>query len=70
VQLARRAGVSEQTLDRWHDEFISSGRAQLAGRGVKARQEHAGERLEAELAERDQMIGGLTVANRILKRAA
>ena len=68
VQIARRAGVSEQTLYRWRDEFIAGGRAQLAGKGVDARQERKLERLEGELAERDQVIGELTVANRILKK--
>lgn len=68
VQIARRAGVSEQTLYRWRDEFIAGGRAQLAGKGADARQERKLERLEGELAERDQVIGELTVANRILKK--
>ena len=68
VQIARRAGVSEQTLYRWRDEFISGGKTQLAGRGVETRQERKVQRLEGELAERDQVIGELTVANRILKK--
>lgn len=68
VQIARRAGVSEQTLYRWRDEFISGGRAQLAGNGAEALRERKLERLKAELAERDQVIGELTVANRILKK--
>jgi transposase len=68
VQIARRAGVSEQTLYRWREEFISGGKAQLGGRGIEARQERKVEKLEAELAERDQVIGELTVANRILKK--
>jgi transposase-like protein len=68
VQIARRAGVSEQTLYRWRDEFISGGKAQLAGHGVEARHERKLEKLETELAgARDQVIGELTVANRILK---
>ena len=29
VQIARRAGVSEQTLYRWRDEFVAGGKAQL-----------------------------------------
>jgi len=29
--LARRAGVSEQTLYRWRDEFIAGGEAALVG---------------------------------------
>jgi transposase-like protein len=45
AQIARRAGVSEQTLYRWRDEFISGGRAQLAGRGVETRQARELERL-------------------------
>lgn len=68
VQIARRAGVSEQTLYRWRDEFVSGGKAQLAGRGVEARHGRKVDKLEAEVAERDQVIGELTVANRILKK--
>lgn len=37
VQIARRAGVSEQTSYRWREEFISCGKGRLAGRGVEAR---------------------------------
>ena len=68
AQIARRAGISEQTLYRWRDEFLSGGKAALNGRGGE--QEHAREtkRLAAELAERDQVIGELTVANRVLKK--
>jgi transposase-like protein len=68
AQIARRAGVSEHTLYRWREEFISGGKARLAGRGVGTRQERQLERLKAELAERDQVIGEVTVANRILKK--
>jgi transposase-like protein len=35
TQIARRAGVSEQTLYRWRDEFVAGGKAQLAGKGAE-----------------------------------
>ena len=68
--LARRYGVSETTLHRWRDDFLTAGQAALAyGRrkqvGVQA--EHV-RQLERDVAKRDQVIGELTIANRILKK--
>ena len=68
AQIARRAGISEQTLYRWRDEFLSAGKRALNGRGKVGEEAKAIERLEGELAERDQVIGELTVANRVLKK--
>lgn len=68
AQLARRAGISEQTLYRWRDEFLSGGKQVLNGRGKRDERADALERLQGELAERDQVIGELTVANRVLKK--
>ena len=68
AQIARRVGISEQTLYRWRDEFLSGGKQALNGRGKSNEQGKAIERLEGELAERDQVIGELTVANRVLKK--
>ena len=68
AQIARRAGISEQTLYRWRDDFLDGGKDALNGRGTKSEQAKAVERLKAELAERDQVIGEITIANRILKK--
>jgi transposase len=68
VQIARRAGISEQTLYRWRDEFLAGGQQALAGRGGESEQAKKIERLEMQLAERDQVIGEITIANRILKK--
>jgi len=68
--LARRYGVSEQSLYRWRDEFLEGGKAALAdgkrggGDGPSKRVQN----LERELATRDQVIGELTIANRIFKK--
>jgi len=69
TQLARRWGVSEQTLYRWRDEFLAGGEAALAHgkNGVDGRDRENRE-LREQLAERDQVIGELTVANRLLKK--
>ncbi len=71
AQLARRYGVSEQTLYRWRDEFLAAGEAALANgkNGSDAREREIRE-LKAKLEERDQVIGELTVANRILKKVS
>lgn len=71
AQLARRYGVSEQSLYRWRDEFLAAGEAALANgkNGSDARVREIRE-LKAKLEERDQVIGELTVANRILKKVS
>jgi transposase-like protein len=71
AKLASRFGVSEQTLYRWRDEFLAGGEAALsAGKGQHdPRQREIGE-LRKQLTQRDQVIGELTIANRILKKTA
>lgn len=67
--LARRIGVSEQTLYRWRDEFLAGGEAALAnGKGGTDSREREIRSLEKEVERRDQVIGELTIANRILKK--
>jgi transposase-like protein len=71
--LARRYGVSENTLHRWKDDFVKAGQAALAyGRGNAGTGPDAAKlkQLERDLAKRDQVIGELTIANRILKKSA
>jgi transposase-like protein len=69
AQLARRYGISEQTLYRWRDEFLAAGEAALAKgkNGVDARDQEI-RVLKAELEERTLTIGELAAANRILKK--
>jgi transposase-like protein len=69
--LARRFGISEQTLYRWRDEFIGGGEAALAtgGGGSDPRERQMAE-LRQEVERRDQVIGELTIANRILKKTS
>ena len=70
--LARRYGVSETTLHRWREDFLAGGEQALAyGRGTKADPQATEiQRLKKELARRDQVIGEITIANRILKKSA
>ena len=70
AQIARRAGISEQTLYRWRDDFIGAGKQAMNGRGAPAEQAKELKRLAGELAERDQVIGELTIANRVLKKVS
>ena len=66
--LAKLAGVSEQTLHRWRDEFLAAGEAALSGgKNGSGRQRRIAE-LEKDIENRDQVIGELTIANRILKK--
>ncbi len=69
TQLARRFGVSEQSLYRWRDEFLAAGEAALAhGKNGSDARDRENRELRAELEERNLVIGELTVANRILKK--
>ena len=70
--LARRYAVSETTLHRWREDFLAGAEQALAyGRGKKADGQAAEiTRLKKELARRDQVIGEITIANRILKKSA
>jgi transposase-like protein len=69
AKLARRIGVSEQTLYRWRDEFIAGGEAALAsGKGGADSREREIRGLQKQIEGRDQVIGELTIANRILKK--
>ncbi|MEO5364584.1 MAG: helix-turn-helix domain-containing protein [Magnetococcus sp. DMHC-8] len=67
--LARRYGVSTKTIGQWRDDFIAAGTSGLAtGKrqaGDNAKQLAA---LEVAVAERDRVIGELTIANVILKK--
>jgi transposase len=68
--IARRYRVAEATLYRWRDEFLAAGEAALAGgtqAGSSARDRQVAE-LERRIESRDQVIGELTVANRVLKK--
>ena len=67
AQLARRLGVSEQSLCRWRDEFLAGGEAALGG-GQNGAARDREKQLRSQLEERDLVIGELTVANRILKK--
>jgi len=67
TKLARRYGVTEKTLYRWRDDFLSAGEEALAGKRNGAQQKRVAE-LEQQIEQRDQVIGELTIANRILKK--
>ena len=66
--LARRHQVSANTLRRWRDEFLAGGRERLMGTGDSAAVQDQNKRLQHDLAEREMIIGELTVANRFLQK--
>ena len=68
AHIARRAGVSESTLHRWRDQFIEGGAARVSGNGSPKKEARVIERLKRQVATRDQVIGELTIANRLLGR--
>jgi transposase-like protein len=68
ANLGRRVGISEQTLYRWRDEFIAGGKQALNGAGMEKAQAKELARLSAQVAERDRVIGELTITNRVLKK--
>ena len=66
VQLARETGISEPTLYQWRDAFLQGGFSGLEDRRGTDPERR---RLERELAERDQVIGEMTLALRTLKKS-
>ena len=70
TQISRRAGISEQTLYRWREEFLQGGTQALRGRDADREQAKEVKQLKSALAERDQVIGELTIANRVLKKVS
>lgn len=69
--IARRVGVSEPTLYRWRDEFLTAGEAALASKNKNGKSDPRDRRiaeLERAIEKRDQVIGEYTIANRILKK--
>lgn len=68
AQIARRYGISEQSLYRWRDDFLESGKQGLKGKTAESPLTKELARLQREIESREQVIGELTVANRILKK--
>lgn len=69
AKLARRFGISAPTLFRYRDLFLDAGKAGLAGGNGQtnpARREVA--ELKKQIDQRDQVIGEITIANRILEK--
>jgi transposase-like protein len=64
--IARRYGISENTMYRLREQFLDGGKSALAGRSRGTGQEL--KHLQREVEERDRVIGELTIANRILKK--
>jgi transposase-like protein len=70
-KLARRFGVSEHTLYRWREDFLAGGEASLvSGKGQHDPRDRQIAELQKDLTRRDQVIGELTIANRVLKKTA
>ncbi len=67
--ISRRYQVSEATLYRWRDEFLAAGEAAIGnGKGKRDPRDRQIAELQEQLEQRDQVIGELTIANRILKK--
>ena len=66
AQIARRAGISEQSLYWWREEFLKAGQQAMSGCGAANENAKETERLQRHIGERDRVIGGLTIANRVL----
>ena len=49
ANLARRYGVSEESLYRWRDEFVSGGKQRLAGKSATAVARREFEQLKREV---------------------
>ena len=65
--IGRRLGIDKSTVSRWREEFLAGGEAALTDGKADPRDRQIAE-LEQQIADRDQVIGEYTVANRILKK--
>lgn len=70
AQIARQHGMSEQSLYRLRDEFLEGGRAALNNRGKNGGANREMQEMHRGIAERDRVIGEMTIVNRILKKTA
>ena len=72
ASIARRLGISQQTLYRYREQFLEGGKAALANgrRGKIDPRDHEVERLKKDIVRRDRVIGELTIANDILKKTS
>ena len=69
AKIARRYGISDPTLYRYRDLFLEGGKAGIAsGAGKSDSRDKKIENLEKALEQRDQVIGELTIANRVFKK--
>ena len=69
AKIARRYGISEPTLYRYRDLFLEGGKAGItSGDGKADARDKKIENLEKALEQRDQVIGELTIANRVFKK--
>lgn len=66
-RIARRYGIAEATLYRYRDAFLEAGKAGLSAGHTNVQQREVAE-LKKQLEQRDQVIGEITIANRILKK--
>lgn len=67
-ELARRHSVSPGLLAKWKEKFIEAGLSGFAREGRSLEPMSRLHQLESEIASRDQVIGELTLANRLLKK--
>ena len=63
--LARRHGVSSNTLRKWRDDFLAAGQARLAGKDDQAALRDQVKTLQKDLADREMIIGELIRLRRI-----
>ena len=69
AKIARRYGISEPTLYRYRDLFLEGGKAGIAsGAGKADSRNRKIEALQKAMEQRDQVIGELTIANRVFKK--
>ena len=64
--------MSAPTVHLWRDEFLAAGETALAGgtrHGAGSHERQVAE-LERQIEKRNQVIGELTIANRVLKKSS
>jgi len=69
-EIARRFKMSEGSLYRLRDKFLEGGKSALSAYGSSNGVDKELKELRRDIAERDRVIGEITIANRILKKTA
>ena len=68
ADLCREEGINQNLYYRWHNEFLEAGKRRLGGETSMERPNHEVKDLRVVNQQLKQLLGELTLENRLLKR--